>query len=286
MHIDNLLADMEAELPQYKTAGLMDRASMYRWTYKALKRFGQSICSLQEALVHVRNGFGKLPDNFHSLEFAVKCSPRGYHCNEEDKPVLQNSLIWKERVEVKTEWNSCDPCCTTESEKIITENTYINDRKLSFYYDTPIPLKLSKSVKRTFLADNCRNLGIRECPYEINIVETTLNTNFTEGTVFIQYYGIPTAEDGLPIIPDTPRGDLLSYIESYLYTRLYKKLLSNGDDVNIGTLYQISAQETDQLFRAASADARYMSLQPSSYQKVAQLNRYYMMRQEFLLPAF
>lgn len=285
-HIDTIIAEIEAELPQYKTAGLIDKASMYRWAKRALKKFGQSICTPQEKVIQVKNGVAHLPEHYHSLIFAVKCSPLGYNCSTEDIPVLQNSLIWKERIENTTTWDSCEPCCTTESEKIITENTYINDKLISFYYDSSIPLKLGKRMKRSACASSCRNLAVYDCPYEIVIDETTLHANFTDGTIYLQFYGIEVDEKGLFWIPETPRGYLEEYIEQYLTMKLYKQLITNGDDVNIGAIYGMQVQEVNDLFRKASSDARFLTLTPESYNKVAMQNSLDMLRIKYLLPNF
>lgn len=283
MNIDNLIVEIEQDFKQYKTAGLLDRASMYRWANTALKKFGQSICTMQEAVVQVKKGQAPLPEGFHSLHMAVKCSPKGYYCEEKSVPVLQNSLMWKERIERTKSWNSCEPCCTEECEKTIVENIYLNDAAISFYYESPVLLKLSKSIKKEICTSTCRNLAVRESPNEINIIGTTLQTNFSEGTVFLQYYGLEL-ENGFPLIPETGRGELATYIEYYLKMRWLEVLLTNKDDPNINQLFTYYVQKEKQQFSLALSDAKFSTLTPSSYRKLAMSNRLNMLRHEILIP--
>ena len=288
MRLETLIADIEADLSQYKATGLIDKVSMYRWTINALKRFGQSICVLQEKVVQVKNGQAFLPNNFHSLQFAVKCDPKGYHTKEESKPVVQNSLIWKERVERSSQWNSCDPCCSTDTEKIITENIYLDDHLVSFYYERPIPLKLKKSMIRDYCAKTCRNIAVLDCPYEITINGTTMYTNFNEGTIYLQYYGIKSEEingNQVPEIPETPRDHLREYIEYHLKMKLMEKISSNGDANAANLLGYFSAKEA-QWWPLAQSDAKLTTLTPESYVKIGRNNRLKMARVEMLIPPF
>src|SRR3990167_7180121 len=137
MNLDTLFAEIEADFISYKQAGLIDRSSMTRWAHVGLKRFGQSITELTETTVEIYNGQAQLPKNFHSLQLAAKCDLTSYFCKEEDRKVIQNTLMWKERIERKTTALSCTPCCTDTTEKVITENIIINDRVVSFYYSAP-----------------------------------------------------------------------------------------------------------------------------------------------------
>lgn len=286
MKLDSLIAEIEVDLAQYKAAGLIDKTSLVRWANNALKKFGQSICTRTEKVLQVEGGQCSLPEGFHSLQLAVKCNPASYYYEEEDVNVLQNSIVWKERFERSTKWNSCTPCCKTEGESIITENVYINEKLITFYYESPSILKLGKTFKKDVCAKDCRNLFITENPYEINIIGNTLQTNFTDGTVYIQYYGLEVDEMGLPIIPDTPRGELATYIEMYLKKKLFEKFIMNGDENNVATLLQYYSQQENQQYPKALADSKFLTFNWNSYGKVMANNRINMLRNEYLLPKF
>lgn len=284
MKIDSIIAEVESSLSSYKAAGLIDKVSLYRWTNQVLKKFGQSICTMTEKVIHVKDGVAHLPDGFFSLHFAIYCSPKGYYVNPSEKPGILNSQIWKQRIERKSEWNSCDPCCTTESESIITEEVYIDDTKVSFYYENPIVLRLGKAFKKDFCTNDCKNKYILESPYEINIVGTTLYTNFNEGTIYMQYYGLEQDERGLPLIPDTPKGEVAVYVEYHLKKKIIEQILTNGDDVNLINLLNYYTQQEREKYIAAMADAKFQTLNFNSYRKLAEQNRRTIQKVENLLP--
>lgn len=282
--IDSLIAEIESSMSQYKTAGLIDKVDLYRWTNIALKNFGQSICVLTEKVVEVKNGKAYLPEGFHSLHFAAYCSPKGYYTNGNKRPAVISSNIWKERVERRMEWNSCEPCCTTETETIISEDIYLDDNLLTFYYTNPIVLKLGKSFKKDLCTNECKNRVIKESPYEINIIGTTLQTNFNSGYIYIQYYGLEQDENGLPLIPDTPKRKVEVYIEYHLKRKLLEQLMLNGDDVNLINMLSYFAQQERIEFPQAMSDAKFQTLNYNSYKKLAQQNRAALARIESLIP--
>jgi hypothetical protein len=282
--LDSLIAEIEEEYKQYKTAGLIDKTSMYRWGNLAIRKFGQSLCTLQETSVVVDNGQGVLPDNFHSLQYAIKCSWKGFFAEEKDIPILQNSLVWKEKIERQITFNPCDPCCIEETESVITEKVYYNDTAFNVYYDSPIPLRLGKSMKRDLCAKECKNLLIKDSEHEISINNQILYTNFTEGIVYLQFYGWETDSKGIVMIPETPRTHLETYLEYHLKRKLIERVFANGDDVNVVNLLRYLRDEEARSLPLAEADCKYITLTPNSYNKIKNSNARAMGRIESLLP--
>lgn len=282
--LDNLIAEIEEDFSQYKSAGLIDRASLYRWANIALKNFGQSICSIQETVITVEKGFAPLPKNFFSLHLAVKCSYKGWQAKEEDIPILQNTLVWKERVEKQITYNQCNPCCKEVGEVEVTENYYFNDKTFTVAYDNFMPLRLAKGINRDSCANSCVNKIFNKAEHEINIQNNTLYTNFTEGLVYMQYYGIEMDENGLPLVPQTPKAHVETYLEYHLKRRLLEKIMSNGDDVNAINLLKYYVDQERMSFPLAMADAKYQTLTPDSYRKLAMINKRDMLKVESLLP--
>lgn len=282
--IESLIIEIEEDFKSYKDAGLIDRASLLRWGMIALNKFGQSILTKHEEFIPIRNGTAPLPDNFHSLHYALKCTPHSYY-TEKDVEVLQTTMFWRERIESDKTWSSCDPCCVEESEKYIVENVYFNDKIFSFNYSEPTPLRLTGHVVRSMCTQDCKNINVKS-EYEISINNKTLHTNFNKATVYLQYYGVEQDENGYYLIPETPRGDLLTYLEYHLKRRLLENILINGDDKNIGNQLQYIAQQEATQRSAAIRDVRYKTLTPGSYAKIARLNRYNIRKHEVLLPRF
>lgn len=283
MSIEQILIEIEEDFKSYFEAGLIDRASLLRWGKLALGRFGQSILTKQEDFVIVDNGVGNLSENFHSLHYAVKCTPSGY--DEEAAPVLQNSIFWKERTERSHLYLSCEPCCQDVEEKTIVEKIYMDDNYFNVYYSEPTPLRLRPHIIKSYCAKDCKNVGVQS-EYEISINNSKLHTNFKEGVVYMQYYGYETDEDGYYMIPETPRGELALYIEAHLKSKVLERVLLNGDDKNVGSLLEYQKREEMTLKAAAIRDVRYKTLTPQSYAKIARLNKYNIQKYEVLLPRF
>ncbi|MCA9749014.1 MAG: hypothetical protein KC414_07900 [Romboutsia sp.] len=283
MTIDSFIADFKAENESYDSAGLIDEVSLYKWVLDAMKPFGSNIMELQDTVVEVKKSEAKLPDNYDSLCIAYKCDPRGYHVEDRYKNVVQESYMWTERVERSVKWNSCNPCCAEDEDKIITEKVYFKDVEVNFYYHRPVLLRLGKSMKRDKCHAKCRNLIVRDCPHEIIINGKTLYSNFTEGDVYLQYYGIPM-EDNKPIIPEVGKGELEKYVDYYVHMKFFEKLLKNKDDENIITLFNYYVRKEEAQKGLALTDTKFSKLTPKSFKRVKRINRAEMLKYELNFP--
>lgn len=274
MTIDQFIAEFKADNKKNDAAGLIDDASIYRWVISSLKIFGTNIMVLQEGLVQVKDKKASLPDNFDCLFAAYLCNPKGCYVSEQDKGVVQQSRMWTERIERGTTWNLCDPCCTTETNKIITEKVYYQDACMNFYYEKPRLLTLGRSMKKEACHSTCRNMILQECPEEVTIYKKTMNTNFPEGSVYLWYYGLPLDDKGAPEIPsDIGIGYIAEYVEYYVKMKFYEILLANGDDKNIITLFNYYVAKASEYKTLALTDAKFATLTPRSFEKMRKHNQ-------------
>lgn len=275
MKINTFIAEFRAENESYDASGLIDDASLYKWIIDAMKPFGQNIMTLQDTVVDVRGKEGFLPRHFHTLYIAYKCDNKGYNVDPKYIDTLQQSYMWTERIKRGFKWNSCEPYCKEDTEEIITEKVYFReiDDTVDFYYNYPVMLKLGKTMKRNKCHEKCRNLIVRDCPYEIIINETTLYTNFKEGNVYMQYYGLPLDDDGKLILPEVGNGELLKYIDYYVHLKFYEKLLKNKDDENIITLFNYYIRKEESQKGLALTDTKFSKLTPESFRRLKKKNR-------------
>ena len=280
MRVNNFIADFKAENDIYVAQGLIDDISLYKWIADALKPFGMNIMILQDAVVEIKGKKGILPDNFYSLYAGWWCEPKGYYTSCENKTELQKSMIWTQRVERSTKWNSCDMCCSTDEEKVITERFFIDDEQVDFYYHKPKPIKIGNLLSLNWCSADCKNKVVKSSPYEVVINNNTIHTNFEEGTLYIQYYGMELDEDGMMIIPDGAMGEIAKYVDIYLNKKLIEKIVKNKEDENSITLFKYYVDlERDQRFRALSA-SKFERLTPASFDKIKQKNRISMLAHE------
>ena len=281
MNIDSLIAEIKTDFESYDEAGLIDEVSLYRWALIAIKRFGENVTTLQETVIEVKNGTAILPKNFYSLYVAYECSKRGVTIpKEEDKGVIQSSLMWKERVTRTNEWSSCDPSCVTESEDTIVERVYMGTSEAKFLYNRPVMLSLGKKMNRNQCHKECRNKIIKDNPNEITINNNTLYANFNSGDIYMQYYGIDKDEEGRLVIPDTDKGEVANYVEYYLKYRFIEKVALNGDDKSAMNMMGFLDGKVKEHLALAMTDSKFSTLSPASFKRIKNKNRAEMWKYE------
>lgn len=273
MRFEEFLAEFKSEKESYLAAGLIDDLSVYKWVTQALKPLGNNIMVLQDAVLDVKGYEARVPDNFFSLYAAYQCEPKSYYYKEEDKPILQNAIQWVEKVEQSVKWNSCELCCEEEEEKLITEKVWMNDREVKFYYQRPKLLKLGRGFKRSACTEHCRNLVVRDNPNEIVINGNVVYTNFKEGTIYLQYYGMELDEKGYVIIPELGLGEIEQYVTTYVNWKFYEKLLTNQDEPNVVTLFQYYAQMVERHKILAISESKFSTLRPEDIKMLGLKNR-------------
>ena len=288
MTVDNLIAEIKSSFKKYDDAGLIDEISVRRWIRNELKRFGLNVATLQEGIIQVKNKKARLPENYTMLYLAAKCDPLGYHV-EGSKDILQNSYFWKERIERKSEWDSCDPCCVEESETRIVERLYFHNEFADFYYKNPMLLKLKKGIKKSQCHGECKNLSrvlTESSPYDMNIIKNTAYFNFNEGSVYLQYYGIDVDEDGKMLIPEDDHNRVQNYLEYHIKRRILEDVLNNDDDKD-GKIFRLlgyyAGQERAE-FKLALTATKFSALGRDTFRKIKQKARRNGAQYEAMIP--
>lgn len=282
---DIIVSKVLRDLNKYADAGLITEDSLYSDAISELKRFGNDICTLQEAFVDVRNGYGELPEQFFSLKLALECEPHYYEKKNVEIHDIQHSLFYKERVEIGNVWNECESCCQEKTEKLVRETVYMNAGSIDFYYKNPRPLRLTKTLEKSVCHSTCTNRFVSDNPHEINILRRrTIQANFNSGTIYIQYYGLPVDEEGNIDVPDTANGHLNKYIEYYLKRTVAEQLIGNSDAQGVQALYPIFAQEESKALRNASSELKLTKLTPKDMRKMQMRNRLDVLNFEIDLP--
>lgn len=271
-NIDTLIADIRAELSTFDSLDQIDDLSLYRWASTELKRFGATICIDTDDVIEVRKGKAILPNNFYMLLKAVKCEPFAYECKLEDKSYLQNSHFWIERVERSNRWDSCEECCVEETENIITENIYYEHREMKFQYVKSEPLKLVGGPTPNDCLGDCASQFKCKSPFEIQISGNTLYANF-DGSIYINYKGLPIDENGIPCLPETDLGRVAEYIENYLKYKIFETWYINGDEKDIVQKVQFLYQRYKSGFQEAMSDAKMTGYPFEMYEKMKLRNR-------------
>lgn len=268
--LNNVISEIKTDFKSYYNSGLLDDISMERWGLQALKMFGVNIMVLQDQVVKIEDGQGDLPDNFFSLYAAYECEPLNYEIKT--RPVLQNVRQWKETSERVKEFDSCEPCCVNEYEKIITERFYNEDKEHVFNYRPVGLLSLGRHVKNNSYDTACRNKFVKGNPREISIRKLKIYTNYSKGNVYMIYYGLEHDEEGDIIITDTPRGALVRYVEDYIKYKVVEKIVLNQDDTNLASMLSLLKTNMTESYNLAQTDAKFSNLTPDSFKKLRMSN--------------
>lgn len=271
MTFNEFLAEIKNQMSQYFESGLIDDASVLTWVNKGLKKFGNTIMIYHETVVEIENSKGALPENFYSLKQALKCDKNFIECeNKQTEKILVKSLFWTDVQLKQKEWNICTGDCVENNVEEFTyrEKTYIDGAVFNRHYSRPVELKLSPSFKKSVCDNECFNKFRSSSPYEINIIGTTLYTNFKEGDVYLKYKGLELDEDGIVIIPDTSKGEIETYLTYFVKRNILEIIIANGDDVNVANLFKYYLDAERMQLGLALTEAKFSGLTPQSMYKL------------------
>lgn len=286
--LKQFISEIETTFQNFTETGDIDRVSIKGWVISCLREFGKNICDKREAIIEIKNSQGKLPETFKSLILALDLSPQGYKIHG-DKEKAKDSFIYRQRIEQSGFYDfSSNTFVNDSSAKLITESIISNNEKIDLYHK-PSYLSVIKGFRKESFDVECLNLhpSIRNSyPHEININKTTLQTNFKNGSVYIQYNSLPTSdEDGEIEIPILTTGDIEKYIENFVKLKIGENLiLNNKNPTAISSLMSLWQQQVIPLRNAAKSEANWSGL-PKGWEKEynKKLN---MQMSQYNLPSF
>ena len=254
----------------------IDKVSIKGRVIRCLRKLGNNIAFMNETIVKVSNSRAELPEDFKSIKLALKVNPKGCYING-DKKNITDSYIYKQRIENPAYFDDLTQEYITSCEsKIITEKITINGTDAKFYYE-PTWLSVVKGFDKTSFSSDCLNLhpSIRNSyAHEISITGRTLNTNFTDGEVYIQYYALPTDEEGEILIPEYTTGDIEDWIENHIKIYIVEYLIQNNlNPQGITNLYSKWVAQERELKKAALTESKFKGAGKNWQKKWKAINR-------------
>jgi hypothetical protein len=279
--LGNIIADIKSDLKSYDESNLIDDVSLSLHLLNQLKEFGGNVMQTYPTVIEIHNGQGKLPNNFFSLVKAVKTEPIGYL---PDNDCLQDELIGSSFYRVKKEaskiWNNFSHTFENGAEyKEVTEQVFEYNKglKAKFYYGNNKSLKLVRGFDKSKLDVRCENIRVKESPYEISIINNTLQTNFTKGAVCIWYQGLLVDEETEDIVlPEDPNANIYKYLIATGKAKVFELLWANNDDENVVNKLQFYKAEARENKTLALAQVRMSSVVGDNWSdgiKIRQRNR-------------
>jgi len=262
--LKNIIAEVRTELVQYESAGMLDEISLTNWARRALKGFGNLVTTLQEKTVDVKNSRAKLPEDFYSLYAAAKCEPYRIQMIKGDETELIDSLFVTIRTESNPVWdNQSNKFQDGEYTKIV-EKTYLRGGTVEadLYYHSPKLLRLTRGIKKESCHSQCKNLSKEltySSPYEINILGDYIQTNFSEGFIYLQFFALEKDEEGEIIIPELSTDQLVEYLTYHLKRKALEAIWISDDDTIQNKIQWMLQLENDAKLKAMS-DAKMESI--------------------------
>lgn len=232
---ESLFARIKKRLTSIDSQGLIDDGDFHKHIAYFYSLLGESLFKECQAVVHVKNYKAKLPPNFHKLYAAYKCTP---YYNEPKTINEQRPLIFYSDIEIgceKSDTRCCITCAGDTRNKIVVRNYVVGEPSTCYTYRNPVLLNVSPNVR-----DRCSEDCLSIIPSAMNEItfdgEGNILTNFDNDSIYLQYFGTPLDDNGLPMIPTEEIVE--KAIEYYIYTQLFEELLWNSSVANIGQMLQ------------------------------------------------
>src|SRR3989304_4352906 len=101
------------------------------------------------------------------------------------------------------------------------EKTYLRGGTVEadLYFHSPKLLRLTNGIKKESCHSQCKNLSKEltySSPYEINILGDYIQTNFSEGFIYLQFFALEKDEEGEIVIPELSTDQLVEYLTYHL----------------------------------------------------------------------
>jgi len=261
--LNEFIAELESTFSIYAESGDLDRISIKTWVISCLNEMGKNICEKGEAVIPISNSQGKLPDTFKSLILALNLEPLGYKVFG-DREKAEDSFIYRQRILQPAYFddvtNEYVPNCNT---KIITEKIVMNDQPTEIYYK-PELLSVVKGFKKESFEVDCLNIhpSLREAHYhQISINKRTIQTNFKNGAIYVQFNSLPTDDEDEIVIPQFTTNSLYLYIENYCKLKIAEDLIiKNKNPQGLMQLIPLWKGDEVKLRNAAKSECNYNGL--------------------------
>lgn len=270
----SLFDRISKRLASFDSMQLLDTGDFHKHVIYIYDQLGLAVYRECEAVIPVKDHRAKLPDNFKTFHAAYKCRSefRSTKTINEQRP-----WIFMIDTEITKE---CPNKCKLEhkhesgTDKIVIR-TFVNaDDPTPYRYSNPTLLRLSPNV-RDICTDDCPSLFCAAAD-EITIDDNgTIHTEFTDDSIYMQYYGIPIDENGLPMIPVNE--DVEKAIEYYIYSQLFEEWYWNSVVPNIANFLQDARAQ----YGFYIAQARYWAKLPSFQKMINSVRRAKSRRQFF-----
>jgi len=223
----------------YSLEGIIEPHTLIKIARKCNYDLGFRVYRTKQAMLEVVNGKVRLPEDFHSMNFALMAGsytvtdalPQGTHIEER----LLTAPDYKPFPETVSPCSSTplDPCdvpvssCGTfvtpcgDSYDLVQK---VNMQTRTYKYSQPIYI-----TDKDYMDPDCPNAQWKGCPNEGKIEHGFLLLSVDSAQVYVNYMDDMVDEEGNVIVPDHEM--INEYYEYALKKRILENLLMNGENV-------------------------------------------------------
>lgn len=265
--LDEFIAELETTFANYAITGDIDRNSVKTWVINCLRKFGKSICEKRETIIEIKNSKAVLPETFRSMILGLKITDEGEIKKSPDKRLI----VEKQKIENPAYFSNStmdyyvDFCNT----KITTEKIYTNYEYEDKWYNYQW-LSIIDGISKDTIAVDCINMNpaIRnQFPDKVSMTGRTLNCNFKNGKIYMQYNALPSYEEevAIPLISTES-------IKDYIFNKVKLNLAETLDinEKNAQSLLRwvnVWKQDDRRLYLEAKSEANWKGMENDSWAK-------------------
>lgn len=257
--ISELIAELQAKYPNISQSGDIDKSSILFSVINKMRIFGVNALETTSDFLDVENSKTQLPEDFKALKFACLAEPMGYEI-EGNRIGVTDNFIYKQRIESPAYFNEVTKEYVTSCRsKLVTETITLGNSRLKYHYYRK-PLELVDGVREKAIAQDCKNIGIKSFN-KISIRNSILNTNFSKGRIYIEYYSLPMNEEGELVIPIYSTGAIYDYIENCAKIEIIEYIINNGlNPQGLSDLYKVYKGQEIPMKSSAMKEAKFKGL--------------------------
>ena len=215
-----LISRIKENLSTYDSAGIIDAGKFYFYIKRELQLLGNYIYQDVTEVITVNNGKVLLPEDFIKLYclYSVNGTTGGYKTSG----VQSDKVFQVETATTRKNEDTCDDVCETQTDIVRVRTTLETNVNTSFHgsnmlrYSGKVSTELCDVESPNFYSKN---------PQEFNIDNNYIYTNFSKGSVILQYLAFPFDEGGYPMIPDIPK--IEEAIEVYIMFKMFEYFYIN-----------------------------------------------------------
>lgn len=247
---EEIFSKVKRGLSSFSGLGIIDENEFPLWTMDILSKLGNSVKVEDEAIIKVENYKGVLPSNFNQLHSAFRCDLHGK--TKVPNKHLQNTISFENDItyEILNKRTGCafDECDDKVIERIQIKQ-YFNEFELHYSFNNLQLLRLSPNSKGLCASDSLNLLTTSD--NEISLDRGNIYSNFSDGNIYLKYYGTPEDENGYPLIKNDI--NVQKAVEWYLKYMVFLKLWENSEVPDM----QVRWQKAELEYEKWMAEARF-----------------------------